>query len=121
MNLFCQPICDKITGSRSLLKPSIQSDHLCTSTNTTPHEMMFNHPRRSPHGTSIPTWLSTPGPVLMSRHVMGSKYEPSVIQVDLLEANPDYSYVGLPDGRETTVTKRHLAPMAELEMIVDPC
>ena len=86
---------------------------LCTSINTTPHERMFNHPRRSPHGTSIPTWLSTPGPVLMRRHVMGSKYEPSVIQVDLLEANPDYSYVRLPDGRETTVSNRHLAPTAD--------
>ena len=47
----------------------------------------------------------------MKNHTMGSKYEPPVIQVELLEANPDYSYIRYPDGRETTVSNRHLAPM----------
>ncbi|KAF6202359.1 hypothetical protein GE061_004758 [Apolygus lucorum] len=69
---------------------------------------------RSPYGTSIPTWLSAPGSVLMKRLVTGSKYEAQVVRVDLLEANPDYSHVRLPDGRETTVSNRHLAPMGDV-------
>ena len=31
---------------------------LCTSTNTTPHERMFNFTRKSTCGNSIPSWLS---------------------------------------------------------------
>ena len=46
----------------------------------------------------------------MKRHVRHSKYEPLVDEVDLLEANPQYAYVRLPDGRETTVSVKHLAP-----------
>ena len=36
---------------------------LCTATNETPHERMFSFKRRSTFGTSVPTWLSSPGPV----------------------------------------------------------
>ncbi|GFS55175.1 putative retrovirus-related pol polyprotein from transposon opus [Trichonephila clavipes] len=61
---------------------------LCTATNATPHERMFSHPRRSHNGCSIPTWLTKP-------------------------ANPDYAHVKLGDGRETTVSIRHLAPRGE--------
>ncbi|XP_041347788.1 uncharacterized protein LOC121367584 [Gigantopelta aegis] len=38
---------------------------LSTSTNTTSHERFFGFQRRSSFGTSIPTWLTTPGPVLL--------------------------------------------------------
>lgn len=83
---------------------------LCTSTNTTPHERMFNHPRRSPNGDSLPSWLMTPGPVLLKKNVRNSKYDNIVERVQLIEANPAYSHVQLPDGRETTVSNRQLAP-----------
>lgn len=83
---------------------------LCTATNETPHERMFKHPRRSTSGTSIPTWLTSPGTVLLKKHVRGSKYDPLVEEVELLECNPDYAHVRYPDGRETTVSVRHLAP-----------
>lgn len=83
---------------------------LCTATNETPHERMFKHPRKSNNGCSTPSWLLTPGPVLLRRNVRNSKYEPLVDEVTLLEANPEYAFVRLPDGRETTVSTRHLAP-----------
>ncbi|GFV01789.1 hypothetical protein TNCV_2550431 [Trichonephila clavipes] len=39
-----------------------------------------------------------------------NKYEPIVQEVEIIEANSDYAYVKLGDGRETTVSIRHLAP-----------
>ncbi|GFU00378.1 putative retrovirus-related pol polyprotein from transposon opus [Trichonephila clavipes] len=51
---------------------------LCTATNTTPHERMFSHPRRSYNGCSIPTWLIKPGPVLEKNQMHDNKYEPIV-------------------------------------------
>ena len=83
---------------------------LCTATNTTPHDRMFLHPRRSCQGSSLPPWLLAPGKVLLKRHVRNSKFEPLVDEVDLLEANPEYAWVKLADGRETTVSLKHLAP-----------
>lgn len=40
---------------------------LCTATNATPHERMFQYSRKSSAGTSIPSWL-TPGPVYLRNH-----------------------------------------------------
>lgn len=84
---------------------------LCTGTNATPHERMFNHPRRSINGQSLPSWLHSPGPVYMKKNVRTSKYDPAVEEVQLLQSNPEYSFVRLPDGRETTVSNRSLAPL----------
>ena len=79
---------------------------LCTATNATPHNV------------SIPSWLTTPGPVLLKRHVRNSKYDPLVDEVNLLEANPQYAHVQFPDGREDTVSIKHLAPLGNKEI---PC
>ncbi|KAJ4439883.1 hypothetical protein ANN_08012 [Periplaneta americana] len=46
---------------------------LCTATNQTPHERMFVHPRRSTYGFSLPTWLTTPGPVLLKHDFDNNK------------------------------------------------
>ena len=86
---------------------------LCTETNATPHERMFSHRRRSTSGNSLPSWLLYPGPVYLKRHVRASKYDPLVDEVELLEANPHYAHVRLPDGRESTVSLRHLAPVGD--------
>ncbi|XP_046407451.1 uncharacterized protein LOC124172088 [Ischnura elegans] len=86
---------------------------LCTSTNATPHERMFTHPRRSFNGRSLPTWLTKPGQVLMKNHLRHSKYDPIVQEVELIEANPDYAYVKLPNGQESSVSIRHLAPRGD--------
>lgn len=88
---------------------------LCTSTNATPHERLFLFSRRSSNGNTTPSWLLTPGPVLMKRPVRQSKYEPVVEEVHLIEGNPEYSHVRFPDGRETTVSSRHLAPVGEIQ------
>ena len=87
---------------------------LWTATNCTPHERLFNYPRKSGSRQSVPSWLSAPGPVLLKRHVRQSKYEPFVDEVELLEANPYYAHVRLADGRESTVSVRHLAPVLQL-------
>ena len=83
---------------------------LCTAINATPHERMFLHNRKSPVGTSLPQWLLTPGPVLYRRNVRNSKYDALVEEVELLESNPEYAHIRLPDGREETVSLRQLAP-----------
>ena len=81
----------------------------------TPHERMLNFQRRSLTGHAVPTWLSQPGPVLLKRHVRHSKYEPLVDRVHLLEANPQYAHIRFPNGRESTVSLRHLAPVSTAE------
>jgi RNase H-like domain found in reverse transcriptase/Integrase core domain/Reverse transcriptase (RNA-dependent DNA polymerase)/Aspartyl protease len=86
---------------------------LSTATNATPHERIFGFTRRSSSGQSIPSWLCEPGTVLMKRQVRRSKTEPLVDEVKLLHANPNYAYVRLNDGRETTVSTRHLAPAGD--------
>ena len=87
---------------------------LCTSTNMTPHERLFGFPRRSGTGTSLPTWLSSPGPVLLRRWVRRSKQEPLVDEVELLEANVQYAHIRHADGREDTVSIRDLAPAGKV-------
>ncbi|KFM71742.1 hypothetical protein X975_23396, partial [Stegodyphus mimosarum] len=90
-------------------------DAICRrcATNATPHERMFIHARRSYNGRSLPTWLTQPGTVLMKNHTRANKYEPIVQEVELIEANPDYACVKLPDGRETNVSIRYLAPRGD--------
>ncbi|KRY38399.1 Actin, acrosomal process isoform [Trichinella spiralis] len=83
---------------------------LSTATNGTPHERLFGYPRQTLTGTSLPTWLTTPGIVLMRRLNRTNKHDPLVEEVELLEANPKYAHVRLSDGRETTESLRHLAP-----------
>lgn len=90
---------------------------LCTATNETPHERFFSFSRRSSSGHSIPTWLASPGPVLLKRHVRQSKTEPLVEEVELLQANPHYAHVRYHDGRETTVATKHLAPKGREEIL----
>ena len=87
---------------------------LCTATNETPHERFFGFSRRSSAGASIPTWLATPGPVYIKRQVCTSKMDPLVDEVELLQANPHYAHVRYPDGKETTVATKHLAPKVQV-------
>ena len=58
----------------------------------------------------MPTWLLTPGPVILKCHVRTSKNDPLVDEVQLLQANPQYAHIRHTDGRETTVSIQHLAP-----------
>ncbi|GFO33885.1 pro-pol polyprotein [Plakobranchus ocellatus] len=83
---------------------------LSTATNETPHERIFRYNRKSTTGTSLPSWLTTPGTVLMRRNVRPSKFDPFVDEVELLDCNPQYARVRTQDGKEQTVALRHLAP-----------
>jgi len=83
---------------------------LSTATNETPHERFFNFFHRSGLEHSLPTWLLTPGPVLLRRFVRHNKSDPLVDEVELLAANPTYAQVRYPGGRESTVSLRDLAP-----------
>ena len=86
---------------------------LCTSTNETPHERLFRFQRRSVSGTAVPTWLTSSKKVLLKRFVRESKYEPLADEVELLDANPTYAKIRHSDGRESTVSLKHLAPLPE--------
>ena len=87
-----------------------QGGTLNTATNETPHERLLGFSRRSTSGCSVPSWLTIPGPVYLKRHVRTSKTEPLVDEVELIGKNSYYAHVRYPDGRETTVSIRHLAP-----------
>ena len=43
--------------------------------------------------------------------------DPLVDEVELLQANPHYTLVHYPDGREMTVATKHLAPKGQLEVV----
>uniref|UniRef100_UPI00358F56FA uncharacterized protein n=1 Tax=Myxine glutinosa TaxID=7769 RepID=UPI00358F56FA len=83
---------------------------LCTATNQTPHERLFHHPRSSGCIRSLPSWLAEPGPAYLKWAVRTSKYDPLVDKVQVLQANPEHARVMTADGRESTVSVRHLAP-----------
>ena len=61
----------------------------------------------------MPTSLSKPGPVYLKRHARKSKYEPLVYEVELLESNSSYAHIRYPNGKESTVSVRHLAPLGQ--------
>ncbi|XP_068245363.1 uncharacterized protein [Palaemon carinicauda] len=77
---------------------------------TTPYHPMGNGQRRSSLGSTLPSWLLTPGPVLLRRHVRSSKHEPLTEEVQLIDTNSMYVNVKYPDGRESAVSTRDLAP-----------
>ena len=105
--------CNMSTSNWEIVLPdslhSIRS-LLCTSINATPHERMFQFSRRSTSGQSIPSWLMTPGKVFLKKHIRESKYDPLVEEVELLETNPNYAHIRLSNGKETTVSLKHLSP-----------
>ena len=89
---------------------------LSTSTNTAPHERFFSFQRRSSCGTSMPSWLHSPGPVLLRRFVRTSKTDRLVDQVELRDINPMYANVRYMDGRESTICLRELASCPSVPM-----
>ena len=72
---------------------------------------MFCHDRKSYNGISLPSWVK-PGPIYVKNHNRNDKSDLLVEEAKLLEANPQYAYVGLEDGREIPVSLRDLAPKA---------
>lgn len=87
---------------------------LSTATNHSPHELFFSFDRRSPLGTSVPSWLLQPGPVFLKQHVRRTKDDPLVQEVELIHTNPSYAHIRYKDGRESSVSIRDLAPCPNL-------
>ena len=87
---------------------------VCTTTNEVPHERFMGFPRRMTFGRPLPSWLTVKGKVLMKRHVKRSKYEDDCEEVELVETHPTFARVRMPNGRETSVSLRHLAPLPVL-------
>ena len=88
---------------------------VCTATNQTPHERLFNYQRRTATGHALPTWLIDRGAVLLKRHVRKSKYDPLCDEVELINITPTYAQVKHPSGREQTVSLRDLAPLPNIQ------
>ena len=88
---------------------------VCTATNQTPHERLFNYQRRTTSGHALPTWLIDRGTVLLKRHVRKSKYDPLCDEVELINITPTYAQVKHPSGREQTVSLRDLAPLPNMQ------
>ena len=80
---------------------------------------MFTYQRKSTAGNSVPSWLARPGPVYVRKHACGSKYDSLVEQAELIEANPEYAFIRLRSGHETTVSLRDLAPCSNEESTTD--
>ena len=64
-------------------------------------------------GCSVLFWLTIPGAIYLKRHVCTSKMELLVDEAEFIGANSHYAHVRYPDGRETTVSTRNLAPCGE--------
>ena len=82
---------------------------LCTSTNQTSHERLFSFHRRSFNGYSLPSWLTTPGSVLLRRFVCSSKSDLLMEEIEFDSANPYYAHIRYLDGRQTMVSTKDLA------------
>ena len=55
----------------------------------------------------------------MKQHFRHSKYEQLVDKVKLVEANPNYVHVRLPNGRDATVSVHNLSPYP-LDLAIEP-
>ena len=66
-------------------------------------------------GSSVPTWLHKPGPVLLKRHVRSSKYKPIVDKIELIHITPSYDRVPLSSGGKATVSLRDVASIKNLK------
>ena len=92
---------------------------LYTVANTNPHErfLMFNC--CSTLEIFIPSWLSSPGPILLKHHVRTSKYDPLVDKVELIQAFLTHARLRWQNGREVTVSLRDASPFGEKEILDD--
>uniref|UniRef100_A0A1B6L070 Uncharacterized protein n=1 Tax=Graphocephala atropunctata TaxID=36148 RepID=A0A1B6L070_9HEMI len=104
---------------KTVLRESLHSirSFLCTLINCTPHERMFEHHRKSQNSKSLPSWLMSTGQIFMKNYVCQSKFDPLVKKVELIDANPMYTRVLLPNGKEAIVSIRHLVPRDEVDMV----
>ena len=87
---------------------------LCETTGSSPHDRMFGFTRKSSGfqpEKDMPDWLSEPGPALLKNFSRTSKNDPIVQQVELVDSNPLYAWIKKENGKEQTLSTRHLARM----------
>ena len=78
-----------LNGSKYYSKPSILSGPFCAQKQIALHmKECFNTRGRGSNGSSLPSWLLSPGPAYLKRGVRQSKYEPLVDEMELLHAIP---------------------------------
>ena len=101
-----------VSSWEALLPDALQTARslLNTITNHTPHELFINFHWHNTSGKSLPTWLTTPGPVLPRKFVQAHKNDDLVEKVQLMEANPTYASIRFADVRESTVSEGDLSP-----------
>ena len=81
---------------------------LSTAANINPHEIFFGFQRRFPCGSSLSTWFSAPGNVMLRRFVLNSKNDPLV---DEIEFTSVIQFMHTYDMRitESTVSLKYLS------------
>ena len=62
----------------------------------------------------MPTWLTEKETALLKRTVRRSKQDPPFDEVTLLHVNPGYAHIRTPEGREKTVSLKHLAQPGQI-------
>ena len=92
---------------------------LCTATNVTPYKRFLGFQRHSAVGIAVPSWLSSPGPISIKRHVRGSKYDSKVEEADQIHATPTYAHVRFWNRHETKVSLRDVAPLADRDSLIE--
>ena len=70
--------------------------------------------RRSMLGKSLSSWLLQKGPVLLGKFVR-NKDKLLVDEVDLLDVNPTFAHMRLPDGRESVYQHLIWLPAQKLQ------
>ena len=70
-------------------------------------------------GSSLPSWLITPGPVLLKNYYHTSKYQPIVNEVELIDANPSFAKIRYQDGSEANVSIKDLAPAGTQDVAIN--
>jgi len=82
---------------------------VCLATNETSHERLFRFSRKAMFGAALPSWMLSPGIVLLRRFVR-NKGAPLCDPVELIEANGHYAVIRHSDGQESTVSTSDLVP-----------
>lgn len=99
-----------LPNGRLVLSHALHSGSGCAHLQTQTLTNAPSYNRTSALGVSLPTWMSSPGPVLMRHPVESTKYDSLVDKMQLLECNPKHAHVRSHDGREDMVSTHHLAP-----------
>ena len=82
-----------------------------SATGMTPHDRLFKFTRNTSSYSQnrMPDWINKPGPILLKNFTRSSKNDPLVQEVELLDSNPHYAWIQHDDGRQQTISTRHLA------------